>query len=109
MQGMLMLVDTGASISILPYKIWDELCDSEKSAPEPTMTKIRTGTNGKVDLKGVSYITFYLEGIKYKYPFYICGDARNPIIGFDFQQKFRYVPETIRKCTLHWKQEIARF
>ena len=88
MQGMLMLVDTGASISILPYKIWDELCDSEKSAPEPTMTKIRTGTNGKVDLKGVSYITFYLEGIKYKYPLYICGAARNPIIGFDFQQKF---------------------
>ena len=63
MQGILMLVDTGASISILPYKIWDELCDSEKSELEPSMIKIRTGTSGKVDLKGLSYVKFYLDGI----------------------------------------------
>ena len=49
---------------------------------------IKTGTSGKVDVKGVSDIKFQLEGISYKHPFYICGDARNPIIGFDFQQKY---------------------
>ena len=83
-----MLVDTGATISILPERIWTELCDSEKSSLEPTTMVIKTGTSGKVDVKGISTIKFELEGIKYKYPFYICGDARNPIIGFDFQQKY---------------------
>jgi hypothetical protein len=33
-------------------------------------------------------VQFDLEGRKFNYPFYICGDARNPIIGFDFQAKY---------------------
>ena len=83
-----MLVDTGATISIIPYKTWKELRDSDKSSLEPTSMVIKTGTSGKVDVKGISEIKFELEGIKYKHPFYVCGDARNPIIGFDFQQKY---------------------
>ena len=83
-----MLVDTGATISILPYSTWQELCESERSALEPTDMVIKTGNSGKVDVKGKSHITFELEGMKYRYPFYVCGDARNPIIGFDFQQQY---------------------
>ena len=84
---MLMLVDTGASISILPLEIYDELKDSEKSAIEPTTMVIRTGNSGKVDVRGTAKIRFELEGMFFKFEFYICGDCRNPIIGFDFQQE----------------------
>ena len=83
-----MLVDTGATISILPYNIWEELCETEKSALEPTLMVIKTGNSGKVDVRGISHVSFELEGIKYRYPFYVCGDARNPILGFDFQQEY---------------------
>jgi predicted aspartyl protease len=88
MKGMLMLVDTGATISILPLKIYEELKDDQKGELEPTNMVIRTGTNGKVDVRGTAKVQFDLEGRKFNYPFYICGDARNPIIGFDFQAKY---------------------
>jgi predicted aspartyl protease len=88
MKGMLMLVDTGATISILPYKIYEELKEDQKGELQPTDMIIRTGTNAKVDVRGIAQVQFDLEGQKFKYPFYICGDARNPIIGFDFQAKY---------------------
>jgi predicted aspartyl protease len=88
MQGLLMLVDTGASISILPLEIYEELRSSQKSKIKPTSMTICTGNSGKVDVRGTADITIDLEGVRYTHEFYICGDCRCPIIGFDFQQKY---------------------
>jgi predicted aspartyl protease len=88
MQGMLMLVDTGASISILPLDLYEELTDQVKSIIAPTTMTIRTGNSGKVDVRGTAKITFEIDGKPFTYEFYICADCKKPILGFDFQQKY---------------------
>ena len=109
MQGMLMLVDTGASISILPLEIYEELQPSEKSEIRSTTMTIRTGNSGKVDVRGTADIRFDLEGMKFKHEFYICGDCRNPIIGFDFQQKHDLYLRPAENALYIGKKKLACF
>ena len=87
-QGRLFLVDTGAMISVLPFSIYNQIDSYHKSPLQQTKKTVRAGNNSKCDVKGVADIDFQIADKYYKHPFYICGDATQPILGIDFQTKF---------------------
>ena len=87
-KGRLFLVDTGAMISVLPKKIYDQIDDYYKSDMQEATKTVRAGNNSRCDVKGVAHIDFKIADTYYKHPFYVCGDATQPILGIDFQAKY---------------------
>ena len=86
--GKYFLVDTGATISILPLALWMDVAEGEKTPMQPTTMKIRAGNDTNCDLRGKSHVAFYIDGKQYTQLFYICADATAAILGMDFQAKY---------------------
>ena len=85
--GQLFLVDTGAMISILPTKIYNEIDTFNKSVLEPSYLTIRAGNSSKCNCDGIATVEFKIENFEFTHKFYVCNDASHPILGIDFMEK----------------------
>ena len=86
-EGRLFLVDTGAMVSVLPLKLYEEIDSSFRNKLEPATLTLRVGNNSKCDVRGIAQVDFEIGGTLYRHPFYVCADSTQPILGIDFQTK----------------------
>ena len=86
-EGRLFLVDTGAMVSVLPLKLYEEIDPYYRNKLKPATLTLRVGNNSKCDVRGIAEVDFVLADTLYKHPFYVCADSTQPILGIDFQTK----------------------
>ena len=105
--GKYFLVDTGATISILPLKLWEEIHPEDRTPLAATTMKIRAGNDTQVDVRGTSEVKLTLNGEQYPYMFYICADATAPILGMNFQSEYdMYLRPAKDKVYIRGNREI---
>ena len=80
------LMDTGARISIMPEYIYQAIHPAYRQPLWKTDRIIYAGNRTKVDVKGVTTIQISIHKRVFRYKFYVCADARHPILGIDFQE-----------------------
>jgi hypothetical protein len=86
--GKYFLVDTGATISILPLALWQDISTDDKTEIQQTSMRIRAGNDSNCDVRGTSQVRFSIADKEYVQDFYICSDATAAILGMDFQAKY---------------------
>ena len=105
--GKYFLVDTGATISILPLKLWEEIYPEDRTPLASTTMKIRAENDTQVDVRGTSEVNLTLNGEQYPYMFYICADATAPILGMNFQSEYdMYLRPAKDKVYIQGNREI---
>ena len=83
-QDVMMLLDTGASISILPRTFWNELLGTKSMTPEPSEVEIEVGNGGHLDTDGTVRLNFTVSDYEFVHVFFICKDSATAILGNDF-------------------------
>ena len=83
-QDVMMLLDTGASISILPRSLWVELQEGLKSTPQTSNVEIEVGNGARLDTDGTVRIPFLISEFEFEHVFFICKDSTVAILGNDF-------------------------
>ncbi len=84
---VLMLMDTGAGISMLPQTIYDAIPDVDKQPLEPTSLKILAGNNTDIVCKGTAEVRFSFSNMTFVQRFYISAGDTLGILGTDFMTK----------------------
>ncbi len=84
----LMLIDTGASVSILPRETYETIATCRRSPLVVSDIDIRAGNNSKVLCAGTSDIAFSIEGMPFTHCFYVCKDTTLIILGMDFLTQY---------------------
>ena len=71
----LVLVDTGACVSIMPKCLYESISDAARQPLCATTTGLKAGNNTEVTCYGTAEIAFKLNGKSYKHVFHVCDDA----------------------------------
>ena len=80
-----MLLDTGATFSLLPQRVFDLLPGSKRPDLEPVPGCKLTGFTGeKAEVRGVATLSFYVSNHSWKIRFLVVQGVRNCILGSDF-------------------------
>ena len=84
MIDQLMLLDSGAQMSVIPLYIFAALplCDRPVVRPEPF--PITAGNGTKVHSLGVVTLEIKLQNVVVKQIFHVCGNTTQPVLGKDF-------------------------
>ena len=72
---VMMLIDTGASISLLPQSFWEELQEEFKEVLQPSQVEIEVGNGGNLDSDGTTELTFLLSDYEFEHVFFVCKDS----------------------------------
>ena len=83
-QDVMMLVDTGASISILPTEFWRELQRGITTQLKTSEGNIEVGNGGRLETDGTVYLPFTLSDYEFHHVFFVCKDSSTAILGNDF-------------------------
>ncbi len=83
----LMLIDTGASISILPKSAYESIPAAHRKPLQPTMTEIMAGNNSQISVHGIAEVEFSFQHMTFTHPFFVCGNDTLEVIGMDFLRK----------------------
>ena len=86
--GRLFLIDTGASISLLPLDVYEGIDNNLKTELRPCATRIRAGNNTTCDTRGEAEVDVIIDGKKYPQLFCVCADATAAILGVNFQKTY---------------------
>ena len=89
-QDVMMLLDTGASISILPRTFWEELCDTRKTTPQPSQVEIEVGNGGHLDTDGTVRLNFSLSDYEFEHVFFHLQGQCNSDSGERFHREQSY-------------------
>ena len=79
-----MLVDTGASISILPTECWTELQQREATQLKTSELNIKFRNGGRIKTDGTVYLPFKLSDYEFHHVLFVCKDSLTAIPGNDF-------------------------
>ena len=83
-----MLLDTGASFSLLPVSVFEQIPIQNRPFLDPTITCNLTGFTGeKALVKGVSTVKFGTNKYSWEVRFLIVEKCTNCILGVDFMEK----------------------
>ena len=86
---VLMLIDTGAAVSLIPMKIYLRIHE-DKRILQPNTLDIRAGNDTPILCFGVTNLKFafqyYLR--EFKHDFYVCDDDTSCILGMDFLAEY---------------------
>ena len=80
----MMLIDTGASISILPRQFWLELEFEERPRLKATEVNIEVGNGERLGTEGTISLSFSLYDYEFMHTFFICAESSTAILGNDF-------------------------
>ena len=79
---VLMLLDTGASITLLPSKVFESIPDRPQL--HNTTVRIEVGNGQNLDVQGVCPMTVQLGDYDFVHNFFVCRDCTHAILGNDF-------------------------
>ena len=90
-QDVLMLVDTGASISIIPAEIYQAIPEEERPTLQEVKLRIEVGNGETLAQQGVCRIKFQLGDFDFDHEFFVCKDSAQAILGNEFLVHYRMV------------------
>ena len=79
---VLMLLDTGASITILPLQVFENIRDRPEL--HTTTVRIEVGNGANLTVNGVCRMKVQLGDYDFVHNFFICEDSTHAILGNDF-------------------------
>lgn len=83
---MFSLIDSGSDLSIISFELFEKLGLSSTLKPYSQATSV---TGQTLDIKGCTYLQFYLGTRKFKHEFVVINHiVQNAIIGSDFLDKY---------------------
>ena len=82
MVDVLMLLDTGASITILPQHVFDTIPD--RPDLHSTTVRIEVGNGANLAVCGVCRMKVQLGDYDFSHNFFVCKDSTHAILGNDF-------------------------
>ena len=80
----LVLVDTGACVSILPKNLYEAIDEDHRQPLCDTTTQLQAGNGTSVTCVGEAEVEFKLNNKSFKHVFHICDDDSGVIVGVDF-------------------------
>ena len=104
-KGQYFLIDTGAMISIIPLKTYEEMAPEFRTQLMQTKQKIKAGNNTNCDVRGTAICQLTIANQDMKHKYYVCADASCPIIGLDFLRKFKMTVDPVKnvlRCVGGW-------
>ena len=81
---VLVLLDSGASVSILPRCLYESIASSRRHPLNPPLVKLRAGNGTDVTCYGEAKVDFSMNNKVYSHPFHICDDKSGVLLGVDF-------------------------
>jgi hypothetical protein len=86
-----LLVDTGASISIIPYDVYQLLAGEDDLPLRRSSVQIEVGNGGQLNTEGCCELRFTLGDYDFTHLFFVCRDSPQPILGNEFLVHHRMV------------------
>ena len=80
----LMLIDTGACVSVMPRNLYHSIEASHRQPLEANGIRLQAGNGTDVTTYGEAEVTFTLNGKEYTHVFNICSDDSGLVVGVDF-------------------------
>ena len=84
--GNLFLIDNGASISLLPTSLYEEIHPSQRPPLIPNRGRIESSNGTELGCSGIAAIKIKLGDDIVTHPFFVCPQVVHPILGYDFQR-----------------------
>ena len=84
MTEMLMLIDTGAQISIIRYADFQRIPKPSRPKLQPSQINITVGDGKTLGCEGVAVFKIRVNYLEFKHPLYVCREATQNIMGNDF-------------------------
>ena len=81
---IMMLVDTGASISVVPSTFFNSIPEDCRPALQPVKIVIEVGNGGRLKHDGVCRLKFELGDFAFDHEFFVCEDSTHAILGNEF-------------------------
>ena len=81
---IMMLVDTGASISVLPSDFYNSIPEEFRPTLQPVKIVIEVGNGGRLQHDGVCRLKFDLGDFTFDHEFFVCKDSTHAILGNEF-------------------------
>ena len=88
---VLMLVDTGASISILPAEVYNSLPEEDRPSLQDVRMRIEVGNGETLAQQGVCRLHFQLGDFDFDHEFFVCKDSAQAILGNEFLVHYKMV------------------
>ena len=102
-----MLIDTGASVSVISTRLWDEI---HRSHPGwtllPTQCRVKTVSGDLAKVRGSLVVEIQLGSKYYAHQFVVIDVAEDLILGLDFIQKYDLNWDKSLGTLLLWGEEV---
>ena len=108
-EGTLFLMDTGATISLIPAKLFHEIHPDDRPKLFPSPFPITASNGSELGCDGVATLTVEIDNTKFTHRFYVCQNVVLPILGFDFQQRFDLYARPAKQCVMLKDREIPAY
>ena len=87
MTKYLALVDSGATVSTLPKKLFEAIPERTRPILVPSDVRIKAGNDTAIDCLGMSDVTVQLQDYEFEQRFYVCTDETIGVLGTDFLRR----------------------
>ena len=81
---IMMLVDTGASISVIPHEFYTSIPEWLRPPLQPVKIVIEVGNGGQLKHEGVCRLSFELGDFTFDHEFFVCRESTHAILGNEF-------------------------
>ena len=90
-QNNIYLIDTGAEISVFPYK----------GSSHPSNSVLQAANGSKIATFGTKIIPLFVNGKKYDWTFTL-ANVKRPLLGADFLRAHDFLVDVKRNCLVHF-------
>ena len=80
---MLFVLDTGAMVSLLNKKVFDEIPECARPVVRDTTATLTSVNTQSVRTYGIVTLEINLQGVRFKHDFWLCDMSESGIIGMD--------------------------
>ena len=80
----LALVDSGATVSTLPNKLFEAITQKERPTLVPSDVRIKAGNDTAIDCLGMADVTVQIQDYEFEQRYYICTNETIGVLGADF-------------------------